>query len=87
MNKLRKRRKKRGDSALRMNRSASRGRGERGTGRLKMRGRDKNRRVGKRGIGGDRGGATENRRRRGRESRENAFRHKRKRGTRGGRGV
>ena len=84
MNKLRKRRKKRGDSALRMNRSASRGRGERGTGRLKMRGRDKNRRVRKRGIGGDRGGATENR---GRESRENAFRHKRKRGTRGRRGV
>ena len=56
-----------------MNRSASRGRGERSTEGLKMRGRDKNRRVGKRGSGGDRGGKTENRRRRGTESREDDF--------------
>ena len=70
-----------------MNRSASRSRGERETGRLKMGRGDRDRRVGKRGIVRERGGETIDRRRRGRESRENALRVKGKRGTRGWRGA
>ena len=70
-----------------MNRIASRSRGERETGRLKMRREDRDRGVGKRGIGRGRGGETIDRRKRGRESRENALRVKGKRETRGRRGA